>query len=87
MQTIKIQLEDTVYQNIVKSGVDIQAKIKEFLLDFVDDGYPAISTEEAKKRVADAMEDYKTNGMKNFSAVDKDFWDDTEKRLLQRHSK
>lgn len=87
MQTIKIQLEDTVYQNIVKSGVDIQAKIKEFLLDFVDDGYPAISTEEAKKRVADAMEDYKTNGMKNFSVVDKDFWDDTEKRLLQRHAK
>lgn len=59
MQTIKIQLEDTMYQNIVQSGVDIQAKFREFLVDFVDDGYPAITTEEAKKRVTQAVEEYK----------------------------
>lgn len=59
MQTIKIQLEDAMYQNIVQSGVDIQAKFKEFLIDFVDDRYPAISTEEAKIRVSKAVEDYK----------------------------
>jgi len=59
MQTIKIQLEDTMYQNIVQSGVDIQAKFKEFLIEFVDDGYPAITTEEAQARVSKAVENYK----------------------------
>jgi hypothetical protein len=85
MQTIKLQLEDSVYQNFVKSGVDIQEKFKEFLAEFIDDGYPAITTEEAKKRVSEAVEDYHTNGMKNFTIMNDDFWDDTEKRLLQRH--
>ena len=75
MQTIKIQLEDTMYQNIVQSGVDIQAKFKEFLIDFVDDGYPAITTEEAKKRVSEAVEDYRTNGMKNCTEFNDEFWD------------
>ena len=60
MQTIKIELEDIMYKNIVHSGVDIQAKIKEFLVEFVDDGYPAITTEEAKKRVSEAVEEYRS---------------------------
>jgi hypothetical protein len=29
-------------------------------MDFVDDGYPAITTEEAKKRVSKAVEEYRT---------------------------
>jgi len=58
MQTLKIELEDNVYQNIIHSGIDVQEKIKEFLFDLVDDGYPAISTEEAKKRVSDAVNRY-----------------------------
>lgn len=80
MHTIKIEVEDIMYQNIV----DIQAKIKEFLVDFTDDSSPAISTEEAKKRVAHAVERYSENP-ENFTPLDEDFWDDTEKRLLQRH--
>lgn len=84
MQTIKIQLEDAMYQNIVQSGVDIQAKFKEFLIDFVDDGYPAITTEEAKKRVAQAVESYRNGTMKT-TTLDDEFWNDTEKRLIQRH--
>jgi len=59
MQTIKIQLEDAMYQSIVQSGVDIQAKFKEFLIDFVDNGYLAITTEEAQIRVSKAVENYK----------------------------
>ena len=78
MQTIKIQLEDTMYQNIVQSSVDIQAKFKEFLIDFVDDGYPAITTEEAKKRVSEAVEDYRTNGMKNCTEFNDEFWDELD---------
>jgi len=58
MQTLKIELEDSVYQNIVQSGIDIQGKVKEFLFDLVDDGYPAITTQEAKKRVSDAVKRY-----------------------------
>ena len=85
MQTIKLQLDDNVYEEIVQSGIDIKAKFKEFLMDFVDDGYPAITTEEAKRRVGEAVEDYHTNGMKNFKVMDDTFWKDTEKRLLERH--
>ncbi len=85
MQTIKLQLDDNVYEEIVQSGIDIKAKFKEFLMDFVDDGYPAITAEEAKKRVSEAVEDYRKNGTKNFKAMDDSFWEDTEKRLLERH--
>ncbi len=59
MQTIQLQIQDGVYDQLMKSGIDIQAKINEFLLDMVDDGYPSISTDEAKKRVSDAVERYK----------------------------
>ena len=59
MQTLKIELEDSLYQNVLQSGIDIQEKFKEFLFDLVDDGYPTISTTEAKKRVSDAVGKYK----------------------------
>lgn len=84
MQTIKLQLDDSMYQHILKSGVDIQAKFKEFLIDFIDDDYPSITTEEAKKRVLDAVESY-NNGTMDTRALDDEFWNDTEKRLIQRH--
>lgn len=85
MKTIKLQLEDSLYEKVLKNQIDIQAKFKEFLFDITDDGYPTISTEEAKKRVSEAVKDYHTNPQ-NFSKIDSSFWDDTEKRLLQRHS-
>ena len=84
MHTIKLQLDDNLYEDITQSGIDIKEKFKEFLLDFVDDGYPAITTEEAKQRVADAVDKYRTEPQ-SFTELDDDFWDDTEKRLLQRH--
>ena len=58
MRTLKIELEDSVYQNVVQSGIDVQEKVKEFLFELVDDGYPAITTDEAKKRVVDAVQKY-----------------------------
>lgn len=85
MRTIKLELEDNLYQSIINNKIDVQAKFKEFLFDLVDDGYPSISTQEAKERVSKAVEDYHTNPQK-FSTLDSDFWDDTEKRVLQRHS-
>ena len=85
MHTIKLQLDDNLYEDITQSGIDIKEKFKEFLVDFVDDGYPSISTKEAKERVSEAVEDYQKNGTKNFNVLDNTFWDDTEKRLLDRH--
>ena len=80
MHTIKLQLDDNLYEDITQSGIDIKEKFKEFLMDFVDDGYPSISTQEAKKRVSEAVEDYQKNGIKNFNVLDNTFWDDTEKK-------
>ena len=60
MQTIKIEIEDNIYKKIVDSGINIQENIKDMLYDLVDDGYPAISFEEAKKRVKDAVEEYRS---------------------------
>jgi len=85
MKTIKLQLEDSLYERVLQNQIDIQAKFKEFLFDITDDGYSSISTEEAKKRVSEAVEDYHTNPQ-HFSKIDNNFWDDTEKRLLQRHT-
>jgi len=57
MQTIKIELEDHIYKIVIDSGVNLQEKFKEMIYDFLDDGYPAITTEEARKRVAKAVKD------------------------------
>ena len=36
-------------------------------MDFVDDGYPAITIEEAKRRVSKAVEEYRNGTMKTVS--------------------
>ena len=33
------------------------------------------------------LDDYKKNGTKNCSTLDKDFWIDTKERLIDRHQK
>ena len=58
MHTLQFQIQDDIYQNIIDSGIDIQTKFKEFLTELVDDGYPSISIQEAKKRVSEAVEEY-----------------------------
>ena len=61
MRTLKIELEDNMYQNVVQSGIDIQGVVKDFLFDLVDDGYPSITKDEAKKRVSSAVQKYKNS--------------------------
>lgn len=58
MQTLKVHIDDSVYSKLIKSGIDIEANIQSFLEELLDDGYPAISTNEAKKRVCDAVDRY-----------------------------
>lgn len=89
MQTIdlKLEIEDSLYEDIKKQGIDLKAQIQEFVAGLKDDGYPAISKEEAKQRVGEAIKDYRKNGMKNCQDLDDDFWNNTEERLFKRHNK
>lgn len=72
MHTVKIEIEDNIYKKIVDSGIDIQEKLSELLYNLFDDGYPAISTEEAKKRVADTLQRY-ANDPKSFTPFDLEY--------------
>ncbi len=67
MVTINLELEDSLYEDIKKQGIDLQAQFKEFLSDLKDDGYPSISREEAKNRVSEAVREYKSGKMKTVS--------------------
>ena len=51
MQTIQLQIEDDIYDELKSKGIDINHKLQHFLYDLLDDGYPAISEDEAKQRV------------------------------------
>lgn len=59
MQTLKIELSDDVYEDLKSSNIDFQTKIKEYIATLLYDDYPAIFTDEAKKRVSDAVDRYK----------------------------
>jgi len=87
MHTIQLQLEDSLYNKMKNNGIDINAQFQEYLLDFINDGYPTIDTDEATQRVSNALTDYETNGLKNFEASDDSFWDNTESRLQERQTK
>ena len=67
MQTIQLEIENDVYDELKNASININHKIKEFLYSLVDDGYPAISYEEAKKRVSDAVNRYKNGTMQTIS--------------------
>ncbi len=51
-------------------------------MGFVDDGYPAISTEEAKKRVSHAVESYRNGSMKTVSH--NDIWNDIDNHIEKK---
>jgi len=63
MHTVHVEIQDSLYEKLVQSGVNIQEKLRELLNDMVDDGYPSIGTEEAKKRVGNAVESYRNGTM------------------------
>ncbi len=76
MQTLQFQVQDDLYDTIKDSGIDINSKVKDFLYNLVDDGYPSISTQEAKKRVNDAVDSYENGTMQVVSH--QDMWNDIE---------
>jgi hypothetical protein len=85
MHTLTLNINDSFYGQFLsflnnnKSSIDV-------LDDTVDDGYPAISFEEAQARVAGAVDRYRDNPQ-SFTELDDNFWNDTEARLIQRHQK
>jgi len=81
MQTIQFQIEDDLYKSLLSRGINLQVKFQDFLMDLVDDGYPSISTDEAKKRVAKAIDDYKHNRDKSFSLLGDDFWSELNNKI------
>jgi polyhydroxyalkanoate synthesis regulator phasin len=72
MHTIKLQIQDDIYDSLVSKGVDINRKLQEFITTLADDGYPSISTQEAKKRVSDAVQRYR-DGSGTYTPFDKDY--------------
>ncbi len=72
MQTIQLEIEDSLYETIREQGLDIKEEIITFLNRLSDDGYPSITTNEAKKRVADAVERYRS-GTGIYTPVDEKF--------------
>ena len=82
MQSINLNIENDIYEDIKRSGIDIQKKFNEFLtqFSFVDDGYPTIGTEEAKRRVAEAVEHYR-RAPEDFTPYSDSFWDDLDAKI------
>ncbi len=85
MSTIELQVEENKLELLLSK-----------LQDFVDEGLVMdISTQnddgielsfsEAQNRVGKAMDDYKKNP-ELFKEIDKNFFEDNEKRLIQRHN-
>ena len=64
MQTIELQIPDNIYNQLVKSGIDIKQQLQDNLYDLLDDGYSSITTQEATKRVSDLVRDYESGAMK-----------------------
>ena len=59
MHTIQLKIQDDVYDELLSKGIDINYKLQDFLNSLADDGYPSISADEAKQRVADAVNRYR----------------------------
>lgn len=49
MHTLKLHLDDEIYETLKAKSIDIPTKINEYLANLADDGYPTISTKESKK--------------------------------------
>lgn len=68
MQTIQLQVDDDIYDELKSKGIDINHKLQDFLYDLIDDSYPSISEDEAKQRVSDAVDRYR-NGTGSYTSA------------------
>ncbi len=75
MQTIQLHIEDDIYESLIQQGIDVKAKVYELIDSLIDDGYPSITTQEAKKRVNEAVERYQ-RGEGEYRPFDNKFRDE-----------
>jgi polyhydroxyalkanoate synthesis regulator phasin len=80
VQTIQLQIDDDIYEPIKQQGIDLKAKVYELIDGLVDDGYPSISMQEAKKRVANAVERYRS-GEGGYTSFDNQFRDEMNRYI------
>jgi polyhydroxyalkanoate synthesis regulator phasin len=80
VQTIQLQIDDDTYESIKQQGIDLKAKVYELIDGLVDDGYLSISTQEAKKRVANAVEHYRS-GEEGYTSFDNQFRDEMNRYI------
>ena len=67
------QTNDHLYEHLSAHNIDIQAKIKDYLSALVGGkNYSSISTEEAKKRVSDAIDRYE-KGNSQYVSLDNNY--------------
>jgi len=80
MHTLHLQLNDDLYEHLSAKNIDIPTKIKEYLLSLLNDTYPSVSTEEAKRRVTNAVERY-NNGTGSYTTLNANHVDDINKYI------
>ncbi|PHS59127.1 MAG: hypothetical protein COB17_00935 [Sulfurimonas sp.] len=62
MHTIKLQVDDTMYNEIVKSGINIQENLMQSMRELLlFNNYPAITENEAIKRVQNSVNEIESN--------------------------
>jgi len=80
MQTIKLELEDAIYDNIQAKGINIKKLFEEFIYNLNDS--PSISLQEAKQRVHKVVSQYHSGALETISHDD--MWEQIEQDCEQK---
>ncbi|NEW60228.1 hypothetical protein GSY74_02935 [Sulfurovum sp. bin170] len=91
MQTIRIDVKDMYVNNILEMLNSLQdIMIDKIKLDSLKEPFSLMQDreyQEDRAMLEVTLEDYRKNGSKNFSCLDKNYWSDVQNRLIARHQK
>lgn len=84
MQTIQLELEDSIYNSIQAKGINIKELFEEFIYNLNDT--PSISLQEAKRRVHKAVSKYHNGTLTTIShnAMWEEIERDCERKVANR---
>jgi len=74
MQTIQLQVEESILEKLSNKGIDIKKSMLLYLYALAESGEKSISYNDARDRVEKAILRYKTKP-ESFSLLDRDFFD------------
>ena len=74
MQTIQLQVEESILEKLSHKGIDIKKNLLLYLYALAESGEKSLSYENARERIEKAILRYKTNP-ESFSMLDKNFFD------------